>query len=917
VKKKIFILFFINFVSLYLKAEMLFEGLEESLKKEILNRYSDIENSVLQQDQAIRFLIDEKKYDYVEILKSNTNETKLAARNRQNIHQFQFIGNAYFSDYELSNLLNTYDKVRYYPDIDLEIHDKILQLYKDNGFPLCIIDLTKLQLDSNRIAIQIKITEGYQSKINEITINSINSDLQKRLSRTVRKKIGSPNTSQNISELNLLIRTFLSENGFYRAQLSEPKIETDKTFQNNKVIFNIDNPISYSLVFNGNTKISSSRLTDILELENYFTSSPSVASDIFTKIKNHYLKNGYSLAEITAEELYTGKSFEKLVKLDVKENLRTRIESFKVSGQLSRDEKFYVDFIQKNASDLIQGGYFNREDLDDVLKKLIIYIQNEGFLKVKIANVRILYNEEKSKVQVHIQIEEGPITTLKELKFIGSDTSYEKKLTELSGLTVNKPIQLMILEQSISKIIKFYQSSGYLEVTVDSGSDRLISYNSDSTEAFVTYYINEGPKVIVDSILIEGNTFTRDKVIQRELDFKIGEVLTPEKIDETTKRLQKLGHFSSVDIRTLEEKTNVSARTVLVKVVERNPGIFNMGLGANSERAFSVRGYLGISYRNIAGTGRGASIRLEGNYNLADVKYLEQKILFGYLEPSVFNSRVRFRTNLSTGKQVSDFNKQVITETTQSLFTLEYDFTQHHSLAYDVFGFAKVKDSQRFGDTSIFPESLQEIATTGPTYTIDYRDHPFNPTRGTLTRFNIEYSSPAIGSTKTIEYWRNISSFTHYYSPWKPGWTLANSFRYGYLQNLSRAADGGVPYDKKGLLLGGLSTIRGFNSGEAFPNQTDLGTERYKLLTTAHMYLIKTELRFPIYSNFGGAVFYDGGAVYIQDPLINIRDPYRDALGVGIRFITPIGPASLEFAYKLDRRDNESQWPLNFSIGTF
>lgn len=916
-KVSIFVILILTFVTSYIKAEMLFEGLDLPTEKDLLNRYQDLEFSSLQQDQAIRYLIDDKKFDYVEILKSKSGKVKLVARSRSIIHQFNFRGNSYFSSYELNNLLSSYEKSRYYPDIELEIHDKIIQLYKDNGFPFCVMNLTKELLDANKVLIQIHISEGSQSKINEIYFNTINSDLQKQLKKLSNKKIGSPNTSQNVSELNLLLKNYLSENGYYRAQLSDAKIENDKTFLNNKFSYNIENPINYKINFNGNQKISSGRLTDMLQLETYFTSSPSVSADLSFKVRNYYLKNGYSLAEVSAEELYTGKSFEKLVKIDIKENSKTKIDSFKISGQISRNEKFYIDFITKNSSELIQDGFFNKEDLDEVLKKLIIFIQNEGFLKVKVVNIRTLYNEDKSKVQIFIQIEEGTRTILKDLKFIGANPNYEASLLELTELAIGQPIKLLTLEKSISKIIKFYQSSGYLEVNLDSSSEKLISYNKDSTEAFVTYYINEGPKVIVDSILIEGNSFTKDKVIARELDFKTGDILTPEKIDETTKRLQKLGHFSTVEIRTLEEKTSVALRTVLIKVTERNPGVFNMGLGANSERTFSVRGYLGVSYRNIAGTGRGASIRLEGNYNLADVKYLEQKILFGYLEPSIFNSRIRFRTNLSSGKQVSDFNKQVITETTQSLFTLEHDFSQHHSLSYDLFGFAKVKDSQRFGDSSVFPETLQEIATTGPTYTIDYRDHPFNPSQGTLTRINIEYSSPSIGSTRTIEYWRNISSFTHYYSPWKPGWTLANSFRYGYLQNLSKEADGGVPYDKKGLVLGGLSTIRGFNSGEAFPNQSDLGTDRYKLLTTANMYLIKSEIRFPIYSNFGGAIFYDGGAVYIQDPLVNIKDTYRDSVGVGMRFITPIGPASLEFAYKLDRRDNESQWPLNFSIGTF
>jgi outer membrane translocation and assembly module TamA len=83
------------------------------------------------------------------------------------------------------------------------------------------------------------------------------------------------------------------------------------------------------------------------------------------------------------------------------------------------------------------------------------------------------------------------------------------------------------------------------------------------------------------------------------------------------------------------------------------------------------------------------------------------------------------------------------------------------------------------------------------------------------------------------------------------------------------------------------------------------------------MYLLKSEIRFPIYGAIGGAVFYDGGAVYVKD--VNILDPYRDAVGIGMRYATPIGSVSLDIGYKLDLHEDrhESQFPIYFSIGTF
>lgn len=152
----------------------------------------------------------------------------------------------------------------------------------------------------------------------------------------------------------------------------------------------------------------------------------------------------------------------------------------------------------------------------------------------------------------------------------------------------------------------------------------------------------------------------------------------------------------------------------------------------------------------------------------------------------------------------------------------------------------------------------------------------------------------------------------------------ANSLRGGYLKNLREL--GSVPYDKKGFILGGESTIRGFSPAEGFPHKDhfptgyDAATDRYSLTTDATMYLFKSEVRFPIYKNFGGAFFYDGGAVFIRG--VDFEAPYRDAIGIAARYNTPVGPVSLEYGWKIKPRCTltkgcESPSVFHFSIGTF
>ena len=83
----------------------------------------------------------------------------------------------------------------------------------------------------------------------------------------------------------------------------------------------------------------------------------------------------------------------------------------------------------------------------------------------------------------------------------------------------------------------------------------------------------------------------------------------------------------------------------------------------------------------------------------------------------------------------------------------------------------------------------------------------------------------------------------------------------------------------------------------------------------SHFYLVKTELRFPIYGIFGGVLFYDGGAVLVTD--YEFDDPYRESVGFGLRINTPVGPISADLGFKIDRQVDESWTNFHFSIGTF
>ena len=136
--------------------------------------------------------------------------------------------------------------------------------------------------------------------------------------------------------------------------------------------------------------------------------------------------------------------------------------------------------------------------------------------------------------------------------------------------------------------------------------------------------------------------------------------------------------------------------------------------------------------------------------------------------------------------------------------------------------------------------------------------------------------------------------------------------------------------------LGGGTTVRGFaeNSlGPADPNGNAIGGDLAMVLSL--------EVRVPIIAQLSAAVFNDNGGLFLTQcdrqceqtgfpGSVAIDDPpavrgnsiapenFRHSVGPGLRYMTPVGPISLDYGFKLDRRHGESIGAVYFSIsGTF
>lgn len=808
--------------------------------------------------------------------------------------------------------------------------DRLQTYFKNMGYRKAQVTSRVVTKTTTARDVVIEINSGKKTEISEIKIEGLPAEEALQIERNFAwNGKGKILSDANLKIVSRSLRKSLNSLGYYLVAIPSPSITFSANEQRTKLSFKLESQPKYKIELTGQQfqhknadelSITKPTLTnEVLKLDEYFTNDLNFGSDLAEKIKSHYLSEGYAFCEVLYYERKEGPFT--VITLNINEGPLVSINKISVIGNISRPEKYYVNLFEKLSSSKTQDHILIQADVEQAAKNLITYLQNEGYVNAKLSRVQVgTENRRSNKVMVVLQIEEGPQATIDKITITGNRFFSTDKINEILALQPGQRLSLIELELAINNLKEFYADNGFIESKLLSENNNLIQYSDSLTEASIRIDIFEGPQIRVGSILIEGNEMTHTKLILTELDFKVGELLTPSKLDESTTRLQRTSHFSTIEIYTLEANTEVQERTVVVRVTERKPGVFTAGVGVTNENNLTIHGFAGIAYRNIGGWGRGASLRGEAKYNPEIINFVEYKATAGYLEPYLFDTRARFRVNYTTAREISDISIRKTTITNQTVWSLEQDFTSHLTGIYEILNISNYVDRgitpQDEIDNNYTREDLV-ISTTGPTIDIDYRDNILNPRDGHWTRLTLEYSNAFLGNHNVDDFYRATGQFTLYTPLWEEkGLIWVNSYRAGYVKALGKNEDG-VPFDKKGFILGGRSTIRGFESSEFFPTTNRQLPASYRFDNYAVFQLIKSEFRFPLFGseNLAGAVFYDGGEVIVDH--ISFEDRFRDAAGVGLRYNTPVGPLNLEYARKLDRKSYESEGAFHLSVGIF
>jgi outer membrane protein insertion porin family len=557
------------------------------------------------------------------------------------------------------------------------------------------------------------------------------------------------------------------------------------------------------------------------------------------------------------------------------------------------------------------SGRLVQTDLDDDLDNLRRLYALSGYAQAEVGPPRV--GKTGETLRLVIPIKEGPRERLVKLDFEGMTALDLKAMRKTLPLQEGKGFHPVLLDNTLDDLREKYATMGYARAQLSARQD----WNPDHTLVDVTIEVLEGPRQVVDRILVRGIERTREDVIRRTLGLEHGEPVSQAKLFLIERNLYRLGIFSRVQVELVPAGLDETERDVLIRVEEGKAHSVLYGVGWDSETG--VRGSLSFTDNNIGG--RAYSLRTDLRWSQRDKSF---HILFN--QPYLGQHPVSLTSTVFYEEEEPVDRPYEVTRYGARIEAVRVYGNRRFSLGFD---YRIVEPSVDPGIASNAIERLDQpyqVTSFVPSFFWDRRDDPISPTRGWSSLAQVQYAFPSLAFRTDTEFLKVFLQQTGYYNLGRPG-VLAASVRFGSINPYKAIpSSGGIDLDfpsrnipiAERFFAGGDATNRAYS-------QDDLGIRGQTLFVNPNgggyvpvggdgLLLLNLEYRFPVYGDFGGSLFLDSGNVWADWRSIRIGE-LKNGVGLGARYNSPIGPVRAGIGFKLDREHGESPYALFVNIG--
>ncbi|HKE93382.1 MAG TPA: outer membrane protein assembly factor BamA [Povalibacter sp.] len=724
------------------------------------------------------------------------------------------------------------------------------------------------------------------------------------------------------------------------------------------VIAVVERPSIESFEIKGNKDIKTEDLQRSLRnvgLATGKTFDQSVLDEVKQYLTDQYFSRGKYAVRVDAKvEEVPGNKVK--VSVDIVEGKRARIRQVNIAGNTAfTDEELRKTFELKTPNWLSwykQDDRYSREALSGDLEKLRSYYMDRGYANFAVTSTQVAIAPEKDDIFVTVNVNEGDVFKVSEVKMAGEMVVPESELRRLIMIQPGDTYSRKLITTTTEAMKLRLGFDGYAFATIDP----VPQTNNDTKEVSLTFVVDPKNRVYVRRVNFNGTTGVNDEVFRREMRQMEGSYLSNTQVDRSKQRIERLPFIEKVEV----ENTPVPGAADLVdvdfKIKEGLPGQFGGGIGYSESQSVILNG--SFTHSNFMGTGNRVQAEINSGRYAKSYQFshtdpyttidgVRRTISLGYRDVTQFTSATsQFDTTTATAAIGYDYP---VSEYQYVSFGLS---AQQAELATTTLGSAAEANYwvQNNGNShtecvtvynAAFPCEVNPnyalFQTRFRTYELntgwsfDSRNRTIFATAGTRQRFGVGYTLPG----SEVEFWSASYDLLKFIPIWRDFKLMVNvEAAYGQPLGDTTALP---PYRQ--YFVGGPDSVRGYRESRLGPKDS------FSRPYGGNMKLVaQTELLLPIPEKWRNSarfsLFFDMGNVFSDqdipflgppDPITGIQKPtdykfsydeLKQSAGVAVQWLAPLGVFRFSYAIPLNplKQDTAARYKdelegFQFSIG--
>jgi outer membrane protein insertion porin family len=536
---------------------------------------------------------------------------------------------------------------------------------------------------------------------------------------------------------------------------------------------------------------------------------------------------------------------------------------------------------------------FNSEKLGEDLSGMKKKLQEKGYMEALVGEPRIeeftrrtIFLKKRKMARIIIPVSPGGRYFVGDLKIEGNKLISSSRLAPLLKIRAGDVYSTKSREKALDKVTEIYRDIGYLYIQVMP----VETLDPKNKKVHLALNIQEGDPAYLHRLEFKGNTFTKDKVLRRELMLREGDRFSLARFKDSVLRLKQLGLVDvekDPDIRPdAQDPTQVDV-SVNVRELQRNNIQFSAGY-SGYEGTFISGGYSTV---NLLGMGESLDLSAQygkrvKNYSLGFTEpyFLDLPVSIG---ATIFNRSIYYPGYYS--QESRGVNYTVGTRIIGYLMTsVTYGFE------YMNVGAAATDSSD--SETASYYNPNYGGGTygyghyyVGSLTTSLYRntvDSPLLPTRGSLYSVSCKFAGGILGGE--VDFIKPQFEWSMYH-PLIKNTVIGLHASYEFVKPMSGSS---VPFWER-FFLGGERSIRGYEIYSIGPlSETGVNEGGEKSLVINAEYII------PVGGPLYAIMFFDAGNAFTRHARVRLSN-LATSTGLEMRIFVPAlrVPFRLIFAY--------------------